>query len=110
MGKERTHYDRVFKENAVKLSYERKNVSELARELGIASHLIYRWRKELEKYGQGSFPGNGIIKMTSEEKELADLKEKMRRLELENEILKKQCTSFRETIGEIGQIPIYKRK
>ena len=31
MGKERTHYDRVFKENAVKLSYERKNVSELAR-------------------------------------------------------------------------------
>ena len=28
MGQERTHYDRIFKENAVKLSYERKNISE----------------------------------------------------------------------------------
>lgn len=28
MGKERTQYDRSFKENAVKLSYERKNVSD----------------------------------------------------------------------------------
>lgn len=36
MGQERTHYDRVFKENAVKLSYERKNISKLAREQGIS--------------------------------------------------------------------------
>ena len=99
MGKERTHYDSAFKENAVKLSYERKNVSELARELGIASHLIYRWRKELEKYGKGSFPGNGIIKMTPEEKELADLKERMRKLELENEILKKAVHIFSRDNG-----------
>ena len=83
-----------FQENAVKLSYERKNVSRLARELGIASHLIYRWRKKFQKYGQGSFPGNGILKMTPEENELADLKEKMRKLELENEILKKAVHIF----------------
>lgn len=94
MGKERTQYDRSFKDNAVKLSYERKSVSELARELGIPSNLIYRWRKEAEEYGEGSFPGNGIQKMTPEEKELADLKEKMRKLELENEILKKAVHIF----------------
>ena len=68
MVKERTHYDWVFKEKAVNLGYERKNVSELSRELSITSHIIYGWRKELEKYGQGSFPCNGIIKMTSEKK------------------------------------------
>lgn len=34
MKKERTHYDKTFKEDAVKLSLERKNVSELAQELG----------------------------------------------------------------------------
>ena len=66
----------------------------MARELGIASHLIYRWRKEFPKYGQGSFPGNGILKMIPEEKELTDLKEKMRKLELENEILKKAVHIF----------------
>ena len=78
--------------------------------MGSVSQLIYRWRKEREKYGKGSFPGNGINKMTPEEKELADLKERMRKLELENEILKKQCSSFQETIGKFGQIPIHKRE
>ena len=32
MRKQRMHYDKSFKENAVKLSLERKNVTELARE------------------------------------------------------------------------------
>ena len=89
MKKERKHYEPSFKEHAVKLSYERKNLRELAKELGIRSELIYRWRKELEHFGTGSFPGNGKPKLTSEEKELSELKEKMRRIELENEILKK---------------------
>lgn len=89
MGKERTLYDCSFKYNAVKLSYEHRNVSELSRELGIPSNLTYRWRKESEAYGEGSFPGNGNQKMTPEEKELAELKEKMRILGPENKILKK---------------------
>jgi len=33
MRNERTHYDRAFKENAVKLSFERSNITEFAREL-----------------------------------------------------------------------------
>ena len=41
MIKQRTHFDKAFKENAVKLSLERKNVSELAQELGIAPFLLY---------------------------------------------------------------------
>ena len=89
MTKERKHYEASFKEHAVKLSYERSNLSELAKELGISAQLIYRWRKEAERFGSGSFPGNGKPKLTAEEKELIELKEKMRRIELENEILKK---------------------
>ncbi|MFV0546053.1 MAG: transposase [Bacteroides sp.] len=46
MKKERMHYDSLFKENAVKLSYERKNVSGLAGELSVSAALIYRWSKE----------------------------------------------------------------
>lgn len=37
MKKERIHYDCKFKENAVKLSYQRDNINNLARELGILS-------------------------------------------------------------------------
>lgn len=89
MAKERKHYESSFKEHAVKLSYERSNLSELSKELGITPQLLYRWRKESEHFGSGSFPGNGKAKLTAEEKEIVELKEKMRRIELENEILKK---------------------
>ena len=60
MRKQRTHFDKAFKENAVKLSLERKNVSELAQELGIAPFLLYRWRKEFQQKGEASFPGTRI--------------------------------------------------
>lgn len=33
-------YDRSFKERAVKLSYERNNIKELAQELGVTSERI----------------------------------------------------------------------
>lgn len=89
MKKARKQYDSLFKENAVKLSYERKNVSGLARELGVSAALIYRWREEYSQYGKGSFPGNGITKMTPEEKELSDMKKRIRDIEMENDILKK---------------------
>ncbi|HCV15449.1 MAG TPA: hypothetical protein DF637_03830 [Rikenellaceae bacterium] len=50
------HFDKAFTENAVKLSLERKNVSELAQELGIEPFLLYRWRKEFQEKGDSSFP------------------------------------------------------
>ncbi len=86
---ERKEYNSDFKVNAVKLSYERKNLTGLSRDLGITLYLIYRWRKEYSQYGEGSFPGNGVPKLTPEEKEIAELREKLRKIEVENEILKK---------------------
>jgi len=86
---ERKEYDSDFKVNAVKLSYERKNLTGLSRDLGITPYLIYRWRKEYSQYGEGSFPGNGVPKLTPEEKEIAELREKLRKIEVENDILKK---------------------
>jgi transposase len=57
MRKQRTPYDKAFKENAVKLSFERKNVSHLAHELGISPTLLYRRRKEYqEREGETVFP------------------------------------------------------
>ena len=59
MKRERKIYDPAFKTKAVQLSNERTNVSELARELGIKVTLLYKWRKEYEEFGDGSFPGKG---------------------------------------------------
>jgi len=83
------HYDRKFKENAVKLSYQRDNLNDLARELGIRTELVYRWRRELKEYGTGSFSGHGVPNLTPEMKELSDLKKQIQRIETENDILKK---------------------
>jgi len=87
--KQRTHYDKVFKDNAVKLSFERKNVSELAHELGVEPLLLYRWRKEYQEKGLQSFPGNGVQTFSEEAKKVADLEKRLFDAETERDILKK---------------------
>ncbi len=59
MSKSRKHYEKSFKENAVKLSSERKNISSLAKELGISSATLHRWRKEFDDYGHRSMSRKG---------------------------------------------------
>jgi transposase len=70
MKQSRKIYDRAFKEKAVQLSYERHNIG-IARELGITAPQLYKWRKEYEEFGQGSFPGNEA-KANSEQERIAD--------------------------------------
>ena len=61
MKQVRKIYDKAFKEKAVQLSYDRTNVSELARELGVTAPQLYKWRKEFEEFGEGSFLGKGNL-------------------------------------------------
>ena len=89
MRKGRTHYDKSFKENAVKLSFERKNASELAQELGIDPLLLYRWRKEFQEKGSLSFPGNGVQALSEDAKKMVDLEKRLYDAETERDILKK---------------------
>ena len=92
--KTRKKYDRAFKERAVQLSKERKNLSELARELGIYPAQLYKWRKEEEEFGEGSFPGNGYLKQTPEQERIGTLEKKLKDAELERDILKKAIGIF----------------
>lgn len=92
--KTRKKYDRVFKERAVQLSEERKNLSELARELGIYPSQLYKWRKEAKEFGEGSFPGNGNLKQTPEQERIVALEKKLKDAELERDILKKAIGIF----------------
>ena len=98
MKRERKIYDPAFKIKAVQLSNERDNISELARELGIKVTLLYKWRKEYEEFGEGSFPGKGNLKLTPEQEKDSrireELEKKLKDAELERDILKKAIGIF----------------
>lgn len=87
------HYDRMFKERAVKLSYERNNIKELAQELGVSSERIYKWRAEFARHGEASFQGHGVERLSDEGKRVKEL----RNTKLELEILKKAIAIFSQT-------------
>ena len=80
-------YDSAFKLKAVELSNERSNLTELVREFRIRVTMFYKWRKEYEKFGTGSFPGTGTLKLSSEQKIIIDLQAKLK--------LKKCVRSYR---------------
>ena len=100
MTKQRTYYDREFKQKAVELSYARGNAKEIAEELGIRPELLYRWRRESEKYQDNSFPGKGKPKMTDLEKENARLQKELREAKMERDILKKAVSIFSRSDGK----------
>lgn len=87
--KQRKVYDCEFKENAVKLSYERSNLSLFSRELGITTKQLYSWRSQYKQKGAESFQGNGNTAVGDEAKAFAKLKKEYARLQQEHEILKK---------------------
>jgi transposase len=76
------------------LSYKRTNISELGRELGITAPQLYKWRKEFEEFGEGSFPGKGKLKLTVEQEKIHELEKRLKDAELERDILKKAIGIF----------------
>lgn len=94
MKQERKIYDAAFKVKAVELSNERSNLSELARELGMKVSLLYKWRKDYQEYGEGSFPGKGNLKLTPEQERIHELEKKLKDAEMERDILKKAISIF----------------
>jgi transposase len=92
IAKERRAFTDEFKRDAVRLAKERGNVEQTARDLGIHSTLLHRWKRRLETVPdrERAFPGHGLRK----DPELARLKRDYARLKEENEILKKAVGIF----------------
>ena len=93
--KKRRIYDRTFKENAVKLTYERGKgqTKVIAVELGITAKILSRWRQEYKKFGTGSFCGTGYLKLTPEQTIITNLEKKIKDSKITLEILKKGTES-----------------
>lgn len=92
MNLSRKKYNRDFKVETVRLSYERDNISELSKELGIRPSLIYRWRSEFSSSSEHSFPGNG--RRMEPEDELQKLRRELNEVKMERDILKKAVSIF----------------
>jgi len=56
--------------------------------------LLYKWRKEYQQFGTGSFAGNRNLKLTPEQERIHELEKKLNDAELERDILKKAISIF----------------
>jgi len=84
----RKKYSKEFKLDAVK-NYSR---IEAARSLEINTNMLGRWVKELQSDDGQAFRGNG--KLMPEQEEIRALKSKVKKLQMEKEILKKATVFF----------------
>lgn len=95
--KDRKRYSREFKLEAVRMANESgKPVAEVARELDISVHHLYRWRDQAAKEGDKVFPGHG---KTNSQDELTMLRRENVRLREERDILKKSLIFFAKDDG-----------
>ena len=92
MGTRRS-YSREFKLEAVRLVTEQGlSVAEVARDLDIHENLLRNWKRRLAEEGDRAFPGNG--KLPADQEELRQLREEVRKLRMERDILKKATAFF----------------
>jgi len=89
MSKKR-RYTEEFKREAVKLVTDQGySLAEAARSLGIHTNLIRQWRRKFAQENTGT-----EIMSESEQEELKRLREEVRRLRMERDILKKATAFF----------------
>ena len=83
-----------FKREAVRLAMERKNVSAVARDLGIQESVLGSWKRAVENVKSSphlkAFPGKG----NPRDEEIAQLQRELARLKEDNAILKKAVGIF----------------
>ena len=89
----RKKYSKEFKLDAISLLLDQNySQREAARSLDINSNMLGRWIKEHRSDDGQAFRGNG--KLTPEQEEIRNLKVRVKRLEMEKDILKKATVFF----------------
>ena len=86
-------YSKEFKLDAISLVTEQNySQAEAARSLGLDPKMISRWIQEYNKEEGQAFRGKG--KLNAEQLEIKQLREAVKRLTMEKEILKKATAFF----------------
>jgi transposase len=91
--KQRKQYTKEFKQGAVRLVTDQgRSISDAATSLGISDRNLSRWLNDAKLQGSDAFRGYGI--RTTQEQEIFDLRQKIKQLEEEKDILKKAAAYF----------------
>jgi transposase len=86
----RRKFSEEFKREAVQLTYQPGAVvSQVARDIGVGSNLLYRWRRALKGDGK-AFPGSGVAR----DQELLALKRELAKVKRERDFLRDAATFF----------------
>lgn len=89
----RRSFTREFKLEAVRLVSERGlSVAQAARDLSIHENVLRKWVRRYREDPANAFPGAGQMK--PEQAEVAQLKNEIRKLKAERDILKKAAAYF----------------
>ncbi|MEM1152881.1 MAG: transposase [Pseudomonadota bacterium] len=103
--KARKTFSPEFKREAVEM-LERgdKEAAQLARELGINRNQPYKWKDQIANYGDNAFPGRRGRPKAPPADSVAALKAENKRLQEENEILKKAGCRFNSSAQHRAQL------
>lgn len=89
----RRKYDKVFKEEAIRLILdEGRRVKDVAANLGVNPAMLSRWKRAYEGNGKDAFPGKGNSKPQDEE--MRQLRRQLSDVTMERDILKKAVAIF----------------
>jgi len=98
--RKRQAFSPEFKREAVRLLEQGdKEAAQLARELGIKRNQLYKWKEEIDAYGEEAFPGQGNRPRNGKEDGSAALRAENKHLKEEIEILKKAAIYFARESG-----------
>ncbi len=87
-------YPKEFKLEALRLMEESdRPASEIAMQLGIRRNQLYKWKEQMSKKGEETSSKRGRPRK-EDQSELATLKQELKKLKEENEILKKAAVFF----------------
>ena len=87
-------YTKEFKLEALRMMDESdRPASEIAMQLGIRRNLLYKWKEQMIKKGEVPTAKRGRPKK-EEQSELSKVKQELKRVQEENEILKKAAIFF----------------
>jgi len=90
------HYSNEFKLEAVRLSYKRDNIKDLANELGVQVQRIYKWRATNKETKSLTV----VSKKQEDSSEVKQLRKALKETQLELEILKKAVHIFSKSDGK----------
>jgi transposase len=86
-------YEKEFKEEAIKLSYEIGSRA-ASEQLGIPPTTLYTWRSRIKRHGSIAFVGSGNKRLEPKTAEIKAMEKKIKELEDANDILKRALGFF----------------